>query len=809
MLTNFFKITLRNFLKSPVFSIINITGLSLGIMAFILILQYVGFERSVNTFHANSNELHRVLFENVNGTVYDYSAPIIGPTIKQNFGEVKSYCRVIAQSFVNGITTIKETQEEKIFQQTNVAYTDDTFFSLFSFPVVAGNVAALSEPNTTAISVSTAKKYFNEASPLGQTIIFNNEFGNHLYRIVAVYEDFPSNSDLQFELIHSIQTLANPAVIANSQWASLEGTSSFLTTYLLTEKLTDISNLEIKMNELKKKLDPQGEEKVLLQPLRYMHLAASLNDKQAHTGNVGFVYLLSGIALLILVIAWFNYINLSTASALTRAKEIGIRKVVGASKAQLIFHFLGESFLLNVISFILALGAVNIFQLFFNELIGIKLSLIALTQTSVLVAGMIIFIFGALASGAYTAFALSSFQPAQTLKGVFSRSTQGLALRKLLVVFQFSVSVLLIAATLVMNKQLGFMRTENLGMNIDQLMVMTYSRMGVDSTFTRRHESFKNVLSQKSYIDAYSSSANVPGNGYNYSTSGITKQNPQPGDEKKGYSILYVDDLFFTTYKISLASGSFFSQEICRNATGKIVYLILNESAAYQLGFVSAEEAVGKTIKWNDAEAAVYGVVKDYHHQSLKEKIQPTIYVPQNAGSFFTVRLKTDDYQMAIQDLQTSFKEYFPGNPFDFFFVDEKFNQQYRSEEQNQRIFVAASCLAIFIACLGLFGLSTFTVQQRTKEIGLRKIMGASLTQLTFLLSRDFILLVLLAFVISTPMAAWAMQQWLSQFAYQTALSVWVFAGASALVTFIAFFTIGLQTLKVANANPVDSLRSE
>ncbi|MCU0383750.1 MAG: ABC transporter permease [Cyclobacteriaceae bacterium] len=809
MLTNFFKITLRNFFKNPVFSIINITGLSLGIMAFILILQYVAFEKSVNTFHANSNELHRVLFEDVNGTVYDYSAPIIGPTIKQNFAEVNAYCRIIAQSFVNGITSIKEGEEEKIFQQTNVAYTDDTFFSLFSFPVVAGNVAQLSEPNTTALSVSTAKKYFNETSPLGKTISFNNEFGNHLYKIVAVYEDFPPNSDLQFELIHSIQTLANPAVVANSQWASLEGTSSFLTTYLLTEKQTDISNLEIKMNELKKKLDPQGEEKVLLQPLRYMHLAASLNDKQEHTGNVGFVYLLSGIALVILVIAWFNYINLSTASALTRAKEIGIRKVVGASKAQLVFHFLGESFLLNTISLLLALGAVNIFQVFFNDLIGIQLSLTTVTQTSVLAAGTLIFLAGALASGAYTAFALSSFNPAQTLKGVFSKSTQGLALRKLLVVFQFSVSVLLIAATLVINKQLSFMRTENLGMNTNQLMVMTYSRMGVDSTFTKRHESFKNVLSQKSYIAAYSSSANVPGNGYNYSTSGITKQNPQAGDEKKGYSILYVDDQFFATYQISLASGSFFSQEICRNATGKITYLMLNESAANQLGFSSAEEAIGKTIKWNDAEAAVYGVVKDYHHQSLKEKIEPTIYVPQSAGSFFTVRLQTTDYQMVLHDLQNSFKEYFPGNPFDFFFVDEKFNQQYRSEEQNQRIFIAASCLAIFIACLGLFGLATFTVQQRTKEIGLRKVMGASLTQLTTLLSRDFIFLVLVAFAISTPLAAWATKQWLGQFAYQTELSIWVFALAGALVTLIAFLTISLQTLKVANANPVDSLRSE
>lgn len=809
MLRNYLKTAFRNFSKNPIFSLINITGLSLGITAFLLILQFVGFERSVNTFHANLPSLHRILFEAKDGNVYDYSPPIVGPIIKQNFGEATSFCRVVSQPFVNGVASSHEGGNEKLFSETKVAYADGNFFELFSFPVASGSVKELQEPNTMAISVSTARKYFNEQSALGKLVSLNNEFGNNLYKVVAVFEDFPQNSDMQYDMVLSLQTLANPSISQNNGWASLEGTSSFLTTYLQLVETTNVSELEHKINDLKKKLDPNDESKILLQPMKNMHLAASLDDRQLHSGNLGFVYLFSGIGILILAIAWFNYINLSTASALKRAKEVGLRKVVGASKMQLIAQFLGESFFLNVISLFLALGLVNAFQFFFNQLMNKNLSLGLLASSSVWLWGLALLAIGTVASGAYTAFALSSYQPAQVLKGAFGKSSKGLALRKTLVVFQFGVSVLLIAATLIMNRQLDFMRTENLGMDIKQLMVMTHSRLGIDSTFKFRRESFKNVLAKKQFVEAYCGSANVPSNGYNYSTSGITKLNPQDGDEKKGYSILYVDELFFSTYGIKLAAGRYFSTEDCNKGFDKIDRVIINERAALQLGFTNAEEAIGKKIKWNDAEAEVLGVVKDYHHQSLKDAIEPALYVPQSSGSFFTVKLNTQDLPAAIADLKASFQEYFPGNPFDYFFVNDNFNRQYQTEEQNQKLFITASCLAIFIACLGLFGLAAFTVDQRTKEIGIRKVMGANVIQLTTLLSRDFLLLIVIAVALATPLAWWAMNQWLQQFAYRTEVTIWVFALAGILAVFIALLTVGAQTLRAANANPVKSLRSE
>jgi putative ABC transport system permease protein len=808
MLYNYFKIAFRNLSKSPVLSFINIAGLSLGIMSFLLILQYVSFEKSVNTFHKNSESLYRILFEGNDNYVYDYSAPIIGPIIKQNFGEVSGFCRVADQPFVSGLATITEANEEKSFNESKVAYVDGNFFELFSFPIQGGNAIELQEPNTVAISASLEKKYFNQGSALGKTISFNNEFGTNLYRIVAVFQDFPVNSDLQYNLVLSLQTLANPSVIKNSGWASLEGTSSFLTTYLFLNETTIPLELEGKINDLKKQLDPEGEEKIVLQPLKYMHLASSLSDKQIHTGNLGFVYLLSGIAILILVIAWFNYINLSTAAALTRAKEVGLRKVVGANKLQLVAQFLGESLLLNFIGLALALGLVNILQFIFNNLIGKNLDLTLLLTSQVGLWGSILFLFGSVASGAYTAFVLASFQPAQILKGVFSKSSRGLALRKVLVVFQFSISVLLITATVIMNKQISFMINENLGMNIDQLMVISPSRNGIDSTLTYRRESFKNSLAQADFVEAYSGSANVPSNGFNYSTYGITQLNPQPGDDKKSYSIIYVDNLFFPTYEIDFVAGNNFTDSD-GNAGGKIDKVIINERAVAELGIPDAETAVGKKLKWNDAEIEVLAVVKDYHHQSLKQAIEPVVFVPQASGSFFTVRLKTDNLQEHIAYLKKAYAEYFPGNPFDYFFVEDNFNKQYQTEEQNRKIFTTASGLAIFISCLGLFGLAMFTVQQRAKEIGIRKVMGASVVQLTSLLSKDFLLLVIVAIVVATPIVWWAMQQWLEQFAYRTEITTSVFITAGGIAILIAIITISTQTIRAAKANPVDSLRSE
>jgi putative ABC transport system permease protein len=808
MLRNYFKIAFRNLYKSPVFSFINVAGLSLGIASFVLILQYIGFEKSVNRFHKNLPELHRVLFESKEGEVYDYSPPVLGPMLKQQFAEVNNYCRV-AEGIANGIVTLGDVADLKTFKETRAAYADGSFFDMFTFNIHEGNASLLKSTNTAAISRSTAKKYFGNQSALEKVLTINNEFGQNLYTVVAVFDDFPSNSDLQYDLVLSMQTLANPANLHGSDWANLEGTSSYLTTYFQLTINTDSKLLEQKVNVWKKERQPDDDNIFALQPLMHLHLAPSLDDRQLHTGNLGFVYLLGGIALLILVIAWLNYINLSTAGALKRAKEVGLRKVVGANKTQLIVQFLGESFLLNLVGFAFAMVLVNLAQLFFNELIGINLSLSSLTQNAVWAWGLALLFMGTIASGAYTAFALSSFTPAQTLKGVFSKSTRGLALRKTLVVFQFSISVSLIAATFVMYRQLGFMKNENLGMTINQLLVINGSKVGLDSTYQFRKQSFQNVLAQASFIEGYCGSASVPTDGYNYSTSGITSLNPQPGDEKISYSIAYVDDRFFPTYEISLVAGKNFTYEDCNKNWQLIDKVIINERAASQLGFNYAEDAVGKKILWNDAQLEVSGVVKDYHHLSLKQAISPIIFVPQLAGGFFTVKLQSLNMQDNLTYLKKAYTEFFPGNPFEYFFVNDNYNRQYKTEQQYATIFTIASGLAIFIACLGLFGLATFTVEQRTKEIGIRKVMGASIAQIVTLLSKEFLLLVVLAIAVATPLAWWTMNSWLHQFAYRTEITVWIFTFAGSIAVMIALLTVGFQAIKAAASNPVGSLRNE
>lgn len=808
MLYNYIKIAYRSLVKNPVFSFINIAGLSLGITGFILILQYLSFETSVNKFHKNLPDLYRVINESKEGEVWDYTPPVLAKMAKQQFGEINNYCR-IAENVGNGFVTFKEGQELKSFKETSVGLVDGSFFEMFSFTIEQGNALSLKNSGTVALSSTIAKKYFNDQNPIGKVLTVKNEFGENLFTIVAVFKDLPGNSDLQFNILLSLETLANPANLHGSDWANLEGTSSYLTTYLQLQPKTEVTFFESKVNEYKKQIQPDDESALRLQPFKTVHLAASLDDYYPHSGNLGLIYLLSAVALLILLIAWFNYVNLSTAGALKRAKEVGVRKVVGANKLQLIGQFLGESLLLNLIGFSFAFVLVNLSQSIFNQAIGKQLSLSSLTENSFWIPGFLLLLIGSIASGAYTAFALSSFSPAQTLKGVFSKSTRGVALRKGLVVFQFSISILLISSTFILFKQLNYMQNEELGMNIKKLLVINGPQLGQDSTYQQRKESFKNELGQTNFIEKYSGSASVPTEGYNYSTSGITRLNPLPEDSKLSYSIVYIDNSFFSTYEIPFVAGQNFSLEDCSKKWNDTDRIILNERSVLLLGFNSAEEAVDQRITWEGKQYEIKGVIKDYHHMSLHQSISPIVFVPRLASGFFTIKLTTQNIQDNIVYLEKIYKEYFPGNPFEFFFVDDNYNRQYQTEQQYAQLFTAASFLAIFIACLGLLGLAMFTVEQRTKEIGIRKILGANVSQVTSLLSKDFLILVVISILIASPIAWWAMDIWLQQFAYKTKITVWIFLSTGLITMLIALITVASQAIKVAVSNPVDSLRTE
>ncbi len=816
MLRNYFKIAFRNLWKNRVFSIVNISGLALGITAFLLILEYISFEQSANRFHANLPNLYRVMLEGeTKSNNYPFVMPGLGPAAKSQFAEVRDFCRIA--EYAPGIVTVPGADSAryvKSFREDKIAYAEGSFFELFSFPLVQGSRAALRQPNTVAISESYAIKYFGKSTPVGSTVLLHNDFGKTTYTVTGVYRDFPVNSDLQYDMLFALETLKNPANLNGNVWADLNTFESQSTpTFLWLRNGANVAALEQKLNTDYKRRKPGEKNTIRLQPAENMHLARSLGDYLQTYGNLAFVYLLGGVAVLILVIAWFNYINLSTAGSLKRAKEVGIRKVVGASSGQLIGQFLGESLLLNVLSFVLAAVIVAALQGVFNNLIGKNLSLTMLGQSSLWAAGLGLLLIGSLVSGGYTAFALSSFQPIQTLKGVFAKSAKGIWLRQSLVVFQFSISIALMAGTFVLYRQFQYMQNQNLGMKLDQLLVIKGAEIGESKDRKQAGEMFQNQLAGLSYIKDYCNTGSVPGNWYNFSAAGISSLNPQPDDDKKNYFICYIDDRFLNTYGISMAAGQNVTAEICRRPTETRRQALINEKAAAQLGFASAQAAVGKKFKWGGfgetSEYEILGVIKDYHHESLQQTIKPTVFFPGYNGSYFTIRLTTNEIQSKMGKLERLFQQNFPGNPFEYFFVDENYNKQYATEKQYSQIFTIASCLAIFIACLGLFGLATFTVEQRTKEIGIRKVLGADVASLVALLSKDFVRLVVVALVIAVPLVWYFMNQWLQNFAYRADIAWWIFAVAGVVSIAVALLTVGFQAVKAALANPVKSLRSE
>ena len=820
MLRNYLKIAWRNLRKNRVFSLINITGLAVGIAAFLLILEYVSFERSYNQFHQKLPNLYRVLHATQEGQSSEFVAPGIGPLAKAGFGEITNYCRVASGVGQGIVTTASGAVTLRSFREEGVLLVDGSFFAMFSFPVTAGQVSRLTQPNTVAMSVTAARKYFGTKPAVGQVLTLNNQFGKTPYTVVATFADIPTNSDIQADLVFSLATLNNPANLNNNGWADPKGLESgFLQLYLQLPDETNIQSMEGKLTRLIGQKNPRfaaTKATVKLQPARQMHLADSLADTYPTTGKLSFVYLMAGIALLILLIAWFNYVNLSTVASLKRAKEVGIRKVAGATRGALIGQFLGESLLLNGLGFGLGLLLLSLLQKPFNDLIGKELSLSVLGSDNLWMAGLTFLLMGALASGGYTAFALSGMTAVSTLKGAFVGSAKGALLRQSLVVFQFAVSVALLVATAVLYRQLQYMQQQELGVTTAQVLVIRGPEVDKDSTFKQRSSAFRNELAGQSFVGRVSLTGTVPGQYYNFSTSGITKQrNARPDDDKKNYNMAIVDDQYLPTFGITLAAG--------RNVTPAEAEkgwsshrVMLNETAAKALGFASAQAAIGQQITWQDGSEIV-GVVKDYHHQSLQQSIGPIVFQPSYNDHYFALKLTTrsgvpigaGEIQANIARLSNLHRHYFPGNPFEYYFADEKYNQQYQTEQQYGRLFTTAALLAILIACLGLFGLAAFTAEQRTKEIGVRKVLGASVVGIVALLSKDFLKLVLIAIVIASPIAWYAMNRWLQDFAYKITIEWWIFALAGVLATSVALLTVSFQSIKAALMNPVKSLRSE
>jgi ABC-type transport system, involved in lipoprotein release, permease component len=819
MLKNYFKIAWRNLWKNKIFSAINIAGLAIGMAACLLILQYVNFELSYDQFNKNVGDIYRVYNDRyMNGKLVQhgtitYSA--IGKAMQDDYPEVINHARVMP--FGNTIITYGD----KKFDEIQVIAADNSFLTMFSYPFIAGDKAtSLQEPYTAVITKKAATRFFglkdqNFSSVPGKMIIMGRD--SLPYKVTGICDDVPENSHLQFDILTSYTSLLarkNPY-----KEADYDFTDSDFWHYIQLKHGTDYRVLQAKFDAFSQK-HFQGNkisgsvEKFYLQPLAKAHLYSDFEYEIGKTGSATVVWGLLIIALFTIVIAWVNYINLSTAKSVERAKEVGVRKVTGATRTQLVRQFLTESSLVNLVALALAFTLVLIFQSGFNSLIRHKLSLLFLLQKSLsgysITIGLLALILtGIFISGFYPAFVLSSFRPIMVLKGRFSTSRKGIVLRKVLVVAQFAITVALIIGSFVVYKQIRYMTGQNLGMNINQVLVIKPPILSYfDSAFMARENSFKQEIKQIANVKGATTSSRIAGDemgrAFNMSRA------DDSSDNHFTVRNIGIDKDFIDVYAIKLLAGRNFSGADYNPDFNKLHNSLLNASAVKLLGFSSNEDALGKSIMVFNKKWDVIGVINDYHQKSLRYPLEPTVLFPlYGIGNPISIKVSAANIHTTIEAIRAKYDAFFPGNLFDYYFLDEKFNEQYKDDQLFGKAFAIFAGFAVFIACLGLLGLSLFTTAQRTKEIGVRKVLGASVSNIVILLSKDFVKLILVAFVIASPIAWFVMNSWLQNFAFRIDIKWWIFLAAGLLSVVIALSTISFQAIKAAIANPVKSLRTE
>ncbi|HVU58899.1 MAG TPA: ABC transporter permease [Puia sp.] len=821
MLRNYLLTAWRALNKNKGFSFINIFGLAIGMAVCLLILQYVNFELGFDQFNKNIGEIYRVANDRYqNGKLIQHGTITysgIGKALQDDYPEVLDHIRV-----VNEGRMIISYQDKRVGERRGMAI-DDHFFSMFSYPLLAGDPAtALKEPRSVVISQSSALSVFGDVKGdytrlIGKQFILDRD--STPYKVSGVMPDMPENSHLQFDLLISYSTLLSGKDAYKE--ADYDFTDSDFWHYIQLRPGADVHALEAKLDAFSERhfhgTKVSGTvEKFHLQPLAKAHLYSDYEYEIGKTGSATVVWGLFIIAVFIIAIAWVNYINLSTARSVERAKEVGVRKVTGATRGGLIRQFLVESLLVNLIAFGLAIGLMFLAQHAFNRLIQTELSFSNLFQQglhgySITIGLGILLLLGIFVSAFYPAFVLSSFQPIAVLKGKFRASKNGIVLRKGLVIGQFAITILLISGSVIVYKQITYMSSQELGMNIDHMLIVKPPVLtGWDSTFIGKENDFKNELKQIPGVTGTATAARLPGN--EMSRVFNVRRLDDPHHAKYTMRWMGVDHDYTGLYNIRIIAGRDFDAADHNPDASKIHNILLSEQAIRLMGFTSPEQAVGKQItmmaersKWD-----IVGVFKDFHQKSLRYALEPTLLMPlYGTNNWISVKVNTNNVATTMAAVRNKYNAFFPGNPFDYFFLDERFNAQYKNDQLFGKAFTLFAGLAIFIACLGLLGLSAFGTAQRIKEIGIRKVLGASVTNIVVLLSRDFILLIAVAFLIAGPVAWFIMHRWLDNFAYRISLSPWVFLGAGLLAIFIALLTISFQSIKAAMTTPVKSLRTE
>jgi len=820
MIKNYLKVSFRNLWKNKSFSAINIGGLAIGLAACLLILQYVSFKLSYDQFNKNVNDIYRVSNDRYqNGTLIQHGTITysgISKAMQNDFPEVLDHSRVMPQ----GPTIIINKNNKKIGNQNGLAV-ENSFLKMFDYPLIAGDKAtALKEPRSIILSESLAKKLFDIKDGNFESILNENITGQSdpvLFKITGVCKDVPANSHLNFDFLSSYSTIYS----GKDGWKEAEYnfTQSDFWHYIQLKPGADYKALEAKLPAFSQK-HFQGnkvsgsDEKFYLQPLSKAHLYSDYEYEIGRTGSSTVVWGLLIVALFIISIAWVNYINLATARSVERAKEVGIRKVAGCLRKQLIFQFLTESLLVNMIAIALAFLLVFLLQNGFNNLLQTKLSLAylltkGLSGYGILIGLILIVVMGVFISGFYPAFVLSSFKPIHVLKGKLSSSRKGIAFRKVLVVGQFSITVALIIGAIVVIRQLRFMSNKELGFNMDQVLIINPPVLtNWDSTFIHRTNSFKEELKQLSQVKDVATSWNVPGGDIGRSFN--VRQADSATTNRFTVRHTGIDYDYLNVYGIKLLAGRNFTKADHNPDWSKLHNTIINRAAAKLLGFSSPEAAIGKSIISGDKKWDVIGVIEDYHQKSLRYPLEPIRFMPAySTNSAISVKLSAANVSKSIDEIKRRYETFFPGNIFDYSFLNESFNRQYQNEQLFGKVFGIFAAIAIFVACLGLFGLAMFSTVQRTKEIGVRKVLGASVSNILLLLSKDFVKLVLIASVIAFPLAWWVMNKWLQDFSYRVDIDWWIFFAAGAAALLVALFTVSFQAIKTAIANPVKSLRTE
>ena len=807
MIQNYITVAWRNLLKYKTISFVMIFGLAASIGAFLFITQYIFSEFSYDEFHTKAENIYRIRLDDykqgvlTNSSVVSYYAE--APAMIETVPEVENFVRLHRADGM--ISYRKPTGELVNYHQKKAFYADSSLFTIFSFPLLKGAAnQVLRRPESVVISATMAQTYFGQQNPIGKTLRLSTEWQGGDYVVEGVFADIPANSHIHFDFVFSIQNL-----LKNQQFATGGWYWTNFYTYLLLRPGTSPTAVEGRLSGLidqhiGKQLKKHNiKQTFVLQPLLSIHLYSQTASEVEASGNSIIVYVLILVAFLILAIGWLNYINLATASGSERAKEVGVRKVLGSKKGQLINQFLVESLAINLVAVLIGIGLFLLALTLFDNWIPAPDGFAMLHKPLFWIVSLTVVGLGFLLSGFYPAFILSSFKPMAILKGGLPKQAGGESFRQALVVFQFTASIFLIIATLVIQQQFRFMQNQDLGMTIDQKLIIKAPKVLRTNSFTNDIRYFKDRLLAHTGVQQVSASSEVPGQEIFWTDE--WQRFHEPAAEYKLCRMLAVDEDFIPTYHIKLLAGRNFDKELVRDNDA----VIINQSALKAFGFTSGQQALNQEIG-NVFPKRIIGVVGDFHQQSLKTATNPIIFqhIPWSSA-YLTIALGSHSVRQFIAMLQDVYQEAFPGNAFDYFFLDDHFQQQYASDERVGLLLSWFAGLAISIACLGLFGLALFTAKQRTKEIGIRKVLGASTERIVLLLAKAFLKPVGLAILIASPLSWYAMSWWLVGFAYKTDIQWWTFVLAGGLAISIALLTVSFQSVKAALMNPVKSLRSE